>query len=278
MGALNERQTAAGEHSRYDELNLWHVFCWSAEALFCGEVRVAAKVSDCSTAGHGFQRAANPFVLLSVPICRPYDYLKGQRRSVKKYIIKTLMQLGVLSCSAQLPPGSCGAPLFFLARFFGGSSPRAVFQFMLFFRAIQGPPSAHEAAERSRLSWNPRPSADAVSRRYSYLGSGHVLFLLLFWTRPCAAQSKTFFSTAPASAWEVFWIYYQRKFRNQTSDYTESCCWRSVNQEMRLRRCDRAGMWDMRIWRDNQKTLQHTSVDNQNIWRPNRLNLKSVHN
>ena len=42
---------------------------------------------------------------------------------------------------------------------------------------------------------------------------------------------------------------YQRKFRNLTSDYTESCCWRSVNQEMWSRRCDTAEMWDMRIWR-----------------------------
>ena len=36
---------------------------------------------------------------------------------------------------------------------------------------------------------------------------------------------------------------YQRKFRNLTSDYTESC------QEMWSRRCDIAEMWDMRIWR-----------------------------
>ena len=43
--------------------------------------------------------------------------------------------------------------------------------------------------------------------------------------------------------------FYQRKFRNLTSDYTESCCWRSVNQQMWLRRCDIAEMWDMRIWR-----------------------------
>ena len=42
---------------------------------------------------------------------------------------------------------------------------------------------------------------------------------------------------------------YQRKFRNLTPDYTESCCWRSVNQEMWSRRCDTAEMWDMRIWR-----------------------------
>ena len=42
---------------------------------------------------------------------------------------------------------------------------------------------------------------------------------------------------------------YQRKFRNLTSDYTETCCWRSVNQEMWSRRCDIAEMWDMRIWR-----------------------------
>ena len=42
---------------------------------------------------------------------------------------------------------------------------------------------------------------------------------------------------------------YQRKFRNLTSDYTESCCWRSVNQEMWSRSCDTAEMWDMRIWR-----------------------------
>ena len=39
----------------------------------------------------------------------------------------------------------------------------------------------------------------------------------------------------------------QRKFRNLTSDYTESCCWRSVNQEMWSRRCDTAEM--CRIWR-----------------------------
>ena len=43
--------------------------------------------------------------------------------------------------------------------------------------------------------------------------------------------------------------YYQRKFRNLTSDYTESCCWRSVNQEMWSHRCDTAEMCDMRIWR-----------------------------
>ena len=43
--------------------------------------------------------------------------------------------------------------------------------------------------------------------------------------------------------------YIQRKFRNLTSDYTESCCWRSVNQQMWSRRCDIAEMWDMRIWR-----------------------------
>ena len=42
---------------------------------------------------------------------------------------------------------------------------------------------------------------------------------------------------------------YQRKFRNLTSDYTESCCWRSVNQEMWSRRCDTAEMCDIRIWR-----------------------------
>ena len=42
--------------------------------------------------------------------------------------------------------------------------------------------------------------------------------------------------------------YDQRKFRNLTSDYTESCCWRFVNQEMWSRRCDTAEMWDMRIW------------------------------
>ena len=41
----------------------------------------------------------------------------------------------------------------------------------------------------------------------------------------------------------------QRKFRNLTSDYTESCCWRSLNQQMWSRRCDIAEMWDMRIWR-----------------------------
>ena len=44
-------------------------------------------------------------------------------------------------------------------------------------------------------------------------------------------------------------VYDQRKFRNLTSDYTESCRWRSVNQEMWSRRCDTAEMWDMRIWR-----------------------------
>ena len=43
-------------------------------------------------------------------------------------------------------------------------------------------------------------------------------------------------------------IHNQRKFRNLTSDYTESCCWRSVHQEMWSRRCDTAEMWDMRIW------------------------------
>ena len=43
-------------------------------------------------------------------------------------------------------------------------------------------------------------------------------------------------------------INHQRKFRNLTSDYTESCCWRFVNQEMWSRRCDTAEMWDMRIW------------------------------
>ena len=43
--------------------------------------------------------------------------------------------------------------------------------------------------------------------------------------------------------------YCQRKFRNLTSDYTESCCWRSWSQEMWSRRCDTAEMWDMRIWR-----------------------------
>ena len=47
----------------------------------------------------------------------------------------------------------------------------------------------------------------------------------------------------------TFIIIYQRKFRNLTSDYTESCCWRSVNQEMWSRRCETAEMWDMRIWR-----------------------------
>ena len=68
----------------------------------------------------------------------------------------------------------------------------------------------------------------------------------------------------PASPWEKlkFWrltnlgfdtdlscTVYQRKFGNLTSDYTESCCWRSWNQEMWSRRCDTAEMWDMRIWR-----------------------------
>ena len=48
----------------------------------------------------------------------------------------------------------------------------------------------------------------------------------------------------------VYTLFYQSKFRNLTSDYyTESCCWRSVNQEMRSRRCDTAEMCDMRIWR-----------------------------
>ena len=42
---------------------------------------------------------------------------------------------------------------------------------------------------------------------------------------------------------------YQRKFRNLTFDYTESCCWRSFNQQMWSRRCDTAEMCDMRIWR-----------------------------
>ena len=41
------------------------------------------------------------------------------------------------------------------------------------------------------------------------------------------------------------WLDYQRKFR----DYTESCCWRSWNQEMWSRRCDTAEMCDMRFWR-----------------------------
>ena len=47
------------------------------------------------------------------------------------------------------------------------------------------------------------------------------------------------------------YIYYQRKFRNLTSDYTESCCWRSVNCQPRdviQQRCDTAEMCDMRIW------------------------------
>ena len=44
-------------------------------------------------------------------------------------------------------------------------------------------------------------------------------------------------------------IHVQRKFRNLTSDYTESCCWRSVSQEMWSRRRDTAEMRDMRIWR-----------------------------
>ena len=38
---------------------------------------------------------------------------------------------------------------------------------------------------------------------------------------------------------------YQRKFRHPTSDYTESRNRRSVNQEMRSRRCDTAEMCEM---------------------------------
>ena len=40
---------------------------------------------------------------------------------------------------------------------------------------------------------------------------------------------------------DMIW-YDQRKFRNLTSDYTERCCWRSLNQEMWSRRCDTAEM------------------------------------
>ena len=43
---------------------------------------------------------------------------------------------------------------------------------------------------------------------------------------------------------------YQMTFRNLTSDYTESCRWRSVNQEMWSRRCDTAETCEMRrFWR-----------------------------
>ena len=55
-----------------------------------------------------------------------------------------------------------------------------------------------------------------------------------------------------------FTQYVQKKFRNLTSDYTESCCWRSVNQEMRSRRCDTAEMRDMRFWRVGTSQLRRT--------------------
>ena len=41
---------------------------------------------------------------------------------------------------------------------------------------------------------------------------------------------------------------HQRKFRNPTSDYTESCHRRSVNQEMWSRRCDTAQVCEMRTF------------------------------
>ena len=45
-------------------------------------------------------------------------------------------------------------------------------------------------------------------------------------------------------------ISYQRKFRNLTSDYIESCRWRSVNQEMWSRTCDTTEMCEMKkFWR-----------------------------
>ena len=43
--------------------------------------------------------------------------------------------------------------------------------------------------------------------------------------------------------------YSQKKFWNLTSDYNESCRWRSVNREMWSRRCDTAEMCEMRFWR-----------------------------
>ena len=44
-------------------------------------------------------------------------------------------------------------------------------------------------------------------------------------------------------------MYHQRKSKNLTSEYTESCRRRSVNQGMRSRRCDPAEMCEMRrLW------------------------------
>ena len=61
----------------------------------------------------------------------------------------------------------------------------------------------------------------------------------------CCNFRKSFFLKSVTPKWPKN-HHHQRKFRNLTSDYTESCCWRSVNQEMWSRRCDTAEMWDIR--------------------------------
>ena len=40
-----------------------------------------------------------------------------------------------------------------------------------------------------------------------------------------------------------------KNIRNLTSDYTQTCRWRSVSQKMWSRRCDTAEMCDMSFWR-----------------------------
>ena len=65
---------------------------------------------------------------------------------------------------------------------------------------------------------------------------------------PCPVHSWILFRSF-MSCQQTRWLHIQRKFRNLTSDYTESCRWRSVNQEMWSRRCDTAEMCEMRFWR-----------------------------
>ena len=106
------------------------------------------------------------------------------------------------------------------------------------------------------LSFSGGKENDVVAKLQSHAPvSGHAFIL---WVarqisrqRPAWGAALAFFVFGAAlAAWAALALafvfdkhwYNQRKFRNLTSDYTESCCWRSV-QEMWSRRCDTAEMW-----------------------------------
>ena len=76
-----------------------------------------------------------------------------------------------------------------------------------------------------------------------------VFFLHFFWVVCGCGWSNIVFVFFSSRMFHPMITDIQRKFRNLTSDYTESCCWRSVNQEMWSHRCDTAEMCDMSIWR-----------------------------